>query len=346
MQDGAFAVQQKKADPQRCNLGKLTEIPGTGNHRREKFKARGDLKIQFRYGIVKAAQDFHGKEYTALWNGGIFLIRLIASDMDGSLLDENKQIPKEFYDIFPLLRQQGISFVVASGRSYCTLTRNFGPVANQIHYICDNGAFVVYNDRVTVTPIPQAQLKELVAVCDALPGIQVLLCGRGGTYHKSYTDGFNAEINSYYVNQTLVPDLTQVRDEIFKIAICDTRGPQNGVSPILRERFGDSLSMQISGQIWMDVMSRGVNKGAALKKIQETGRFSYEETMAFGDYYNDIELLKRAYYSFAMENGAADMKRHARFVARKNSEAGVVRAILAYALQRPDERHTGFVRKL
>lgn len=261
------------------------------------------------------------------------MIRLIASDMDGSLLNEHKQIPPEFFTMFPLLRKKGISFVVASGRSYCTLKQNFGPVADQINYICDNGAFLVHNGKTTVTPIPRGQLKGLVKICNGLQNIQALLCGRNGTYHKPYTKEFNSEINSYYINQTLVSDLTEVQDEIFKIAICDTRGPENGVYPLLKEQFGETLSLQISGKIWMDVMCRGVNKGAALKKIQEVEGIPYEETMAFGDYYNDIELLNCAYYSFAMENSAENMKRHARFTAGKNSEAGVVRAIRQYALQ-------------
>ncbi|NLJ31470.1 MAG: HAD family phosphatase [Clostridiales bacterium] len=260
------------------------------------------------------------------------MIRLIASDMDGSLLDEHKQIPAEFFEIFPLLRKKGISFVVASGRSYCTLKQNFGPVSGQIDYICDNGAHLVHNGRAIVTPLPPDLLKELIEQCDKLQGAQVLLCGRNGTYHKPYSHEFDDAINRYYINQKPVDNLTEIDDEIFKIAIYDRRGSENYIYPVLHGYFGESLSMQIGGEKWMDIMCRGVNKGAALKKIQDAEGILFEETMAFGDYYNDIELLNNAYYSFAMENSAPDMKRHARFVAAKNSEAGVVRAIREYAL--------------
>lgn len=265
------------------------------------------------------------------------MIRLIASDMDGSLLNDRKQIPQEFFQILPLLRQRGISFVVASGRSYCTLRQNFSAAADEIDYICDNGAFLVHDGVTSVTPIPNSLLGPLVQTCNEMQGVQALLCGRNGTYHKPYSEAFNFEIGSYYVNQKLVKDLNEVQDEIFKIAICDAHGPENGVYPVLRERFGEALSLQISGKIWMDVMCRGVNKGAALEKIQSAAGISPEETMAFGDYYNDIELLGRAYYSFAMKNSAENMRQYARFAAAGNNEGGVIRAIREYALREAEQ---------
>ena len=63
-----------------------------------------------------------------------------------------------------------------------------------------------------------------------------------------------------------------------------------------------------------------------------TYNVSREETMVFGDYYNDIEMLKKAEYSFVMENAPEDMKQYGKYIAASNTEAGVLRAILEYAL--------------
>lgn len=260
------------------------------------------------------------------------MIRLIASDMDGSLLDENKQIPTEFYEILPQLKKRGISFVVASGRSYCTLKENFKAVSDQIDYICDNGAYVVYNGETRVDTIPAQLLHPILQACEELGDIQALLCGAHGTYHVPYTPEFNYEISNYYVNQHLVPSLKDVDDDIFKIAICDMKNPEKHAYPYLRERLGEKLNMQISGSCWMDIMNTGINKGAALKKIQSDMGITPQETMAFGDFYNDIELLKRAYYSFVMGNSNEDMRRYGNFVAASNSEAGVIKAIRQYVL--------------
>ena len=56
------------------------------------------------------------------------------------------------------------------------------------------------------------------------------------------------------------------------------------------------------------------------------------ETMVFGDFYNDIEMLQRAYYSFVMENANEDMKQYGNFIAKSNTENGVITAIEKYAL--------------
>ncbi len=260
------------------------------------------------------------------------MIRLIASDMDGSLLNDEKKIPQEFFKILPRLKQKGISFVVASGRSYSTLKENFGSASNEIGYICDNGAYVVHGGDAVIDTIPRELFRPMIQACGQLNGVQLVLCGLHATYHKSYTPEFDFEIGSYYNNRIMMDDLAAVEDDIFKVSICDMNDPASYTYPFLKKRFGDSLSLQISGKVWMDVMNLGINKGVALGKIQNELGISPEETMAFGDFYNDIELLGRAQYSFVMENSNDDMRAYGNFVAASNNESGVIRAIKEYVL--------------
>jgi len=252
--------------------------------------------------------------------------------MDGSLLDDEKRIPPEFYEILPRLKEKGIVFVVASGRSYSTLKRNFADVSDEISYICDNGAYVVHSGAAAIDVIPRSLLNPLIKECDKLQNIQLILCGAQAAYMKAFTPEFNSEIGSYYISRQFVDDLSTVEDDIFKVAICDMRHPEEHTYPYLNERFGSTLSLQISGKIWMDIMNRGINKGAALEKIQSALGITPEETMAFGDFYNDIELLGRAQYSFVMENSNDDMRRYGNFIAESNNDKGVIKAIEKYAL--------------
>jgi len=76
------------------------------------------------------------------------MIKLIATDMDGTLLDENGHLPDGFTDILDRLRAKNIKLVVASGRPYYTLQTNFGPVGRYLSYICENGALVVDNNEI------------------------------------------------------------------------------------------------------------------------------------------------------------------------------------------------------
>ena len=260
------------------------------------------------------------------------MIRLIACDMDGSLLDDRKRMPPEFFEILPRLKKKGISFVVASGRSYVTLQQNFSPVSEQIDYICDNGAYVLHSGAPAVNTLSHGLLRSLIRACSELQDIQLILCGARASYMKAFTAEFNVEIGSYYINRRFVDDLSTVDDDIFKVAIYDANHPETHTHPFLTERFGSQLSLQISGPYWMDVMSKGINKGAALEKIQNKLGITPEETMAFGDSYNDIELLGRARFSFVMENSNEDMRRYGNFIAASNNDKGVIRAIEEYAL--------------
>ena len=106
----------------------------------------------------------------------------------------------------------------------------------------------------------------------------------------------------------------------------------------LREKYGNRLKMTISGDMWLDCMATGVNKGAAVKLLQESLEIAPEETIAFGDQLNDIEMLGRAYYSFAIGNARSEVKAATRFQDRyecagwcaENSEAAGIRKGFKY----------------
>ena len=78
----------------------------------------------------------------------------------------------------------------------------------------------------------------------------------------------------------------------------------------------------MAGVQWIDTMDPAVNKGNAVKLLQESLEILPEETMAFGDQLNDIEMLKRAYYSFAVSNARPETKLAARFLADSNVNGG------------------------
>ena len=92
------------------------------------------------------------------------------------------------------------------------------------------------------------------------------------------------------------------------------------------------MKITISGDMWMDCMKTGVNKGAAVKLLQDSLSIKPEETMTFGDQLNDIEMLKQAYYSFAVANARPEVKEAARFETDSNVQDGVLK-ILKFLVQ-------------
>lgn len=261
------------------------------------------------------------------------MIKLIVSDMDGSLLTSKGELPPNFFDVLEKLHKKGIRFVVASGRSYFTLYENFAPKSDSIDYIADNGTCVVENGEITYKNVLcKSYVDKIIKACDDIEGLHIILCGSKGAYIKKDTGIFLEEINRYYKYRTIVDDLTEVSDEILKIGIYDVIGAQENSYKILSEKFSDSLAVVVSGSNWTDVMNKDANKGVALARIQQRHNISKDETMAFGDYYNDVEMLMNAKYSFVMSNSVSDMKRFGNFVAENNDKYGVIKSIEEYVL--------------
>lgn len=259
------------------------------------------------------------------------MIKLIATDMDGTLLNENGELPKEFFTVLDKLCEKSVKFVVGSGRSYYNLYDVLNPLSDKISYICDNGAYVVEgNNHKRIEIIEKSVVRDIIDVCSKIDNIAITLCGVNGAYHSPCPSKFTDEMYKYYPGSIVLDDLQTFDDDIFKIAVCDLGISADNSYKVLGPKFGEDFSVVVSGSIWLDVMNKGINKGNALAKIQKDLNISYEETMVFGDFYNDLEMLKQGKYSFIMENANDDMKQYGNYIAKSNRENGVIKAIEEY----------------
>lgn len=255
------------------------------------------------------------------------MIKLIASDMDGSLLDEEGKLPKDFFQILNKLEEKNIKFVVASGRQYHTLYNNLNKKDN-IVYIAENGTYIVYSGQeIYSNTLKWENVLKVIKETRKIKDIKLILCGKKAAYYEENSPKFTRELKKYYHSNKMVDDLTTVKDDILKIAVCDFRGSEKNSFKLLASHFNKEFTTAVSGEIWMDFMNKGVNKGVAIEKIQKKFDVKYDNTMVFGDYYNDLEMLQSAYYSYAMENAPEDLKEYARFVAKSNKDNGVIQKI-------------------
>ncbi|WP_235518712.1 Cof-type HAD-IIB family hydrolase [Cellulomonas sp. Leaf334] len=250
-------------------------------------------------------------------------IRLIAVDMDGSLLDDEKRIHDDFWPLLDELAARGILLCPASGRQYATLRRQMG--RDELVYIAENGAHVVQHDEeISADGLPldtaRAAIERVRASTDLDLG--TVLCGKRSAYVERTDDAFLDQATPYYAKLQVVDDLLTVDDDVLKVAVYDFGSATTGAGPLLH-RF-DAL---VSGEHWVDVMSPTADKGHALRAAQDTLGITADQTMAFGDYFNDVGMLDAATFSFAMDNAHPDVRAHARFVAPPNTANGVVRTI-------------------
>ncbi len=94
------------------------------------------------------------------------------------------------------------------------------------------------------------------------------------------------------------------------------------IYPVVKH-LEDILQIKISGNNWVDIANPKANKGEAVQLLQEKFGVSKEETMVFGDYNNDLEMIDQAFFSYAMANAHENVKQAARFQTRSNNESGV-----------------------
>lgn len=255
------------------------------------------------------------------------MIKLISTDMDGTLLDENGNLPPDFYEVYNELLKRDIKFVIASGRPYVTLKNQFEDISESLTYICDNGAYIVDNNSLAdISIIDKSCILRALELCDKLR-LKVILCGTKGFYLNPLIPEEAEEILKYYISPVEVDDLYAVDDDIFKITILDLKGAEKNSAKEILPAFSDNYTAQVSGEFWIDIMNKGINKGSALSKIQQKFNIKRSETMTFGDYLNDIELLKVADYSYAVENAHPSVKQTAKFRAPENSKYGVTSEI-------------------
>ncbi|MDO5417850.1 MAG: HAD family hydrolase [Lachnospiraceae bacterium] len=257
------------------------------------------------------------------------MIKLIASDIDGTLVrDGENTLNPELYDEILRLRAKGIQFAAASGRQWHSIERIFDPIKEKIFYISDNGAYVGCHGRnLFLTTIERPVVMEMVKDARAMENLEIMVSGPDVVYVETKDmDFINWIVEGYRFEVKQVEDLTQVEDQFIKISIYHKDDVENQARA-LREKYRDRLKITISGNMWMDCMAQGVNKGAAIRQIQECLEILPEETMTFGDQLNDIEMMNQAYYSYAIGNARPEVKEAARFQADTNVNDGVLKVL-------------------
>ena len=284
-------------------------------------------------------------------------IRLVAVDMDGTLLDDEKNFPPGLDELLDQLEEHGIVFVPASGRQVWTLINMFHGRAGMT-FIGENGAIVMRDGReISSAPLDLATVRESVSLIrqyalprpgataareDAGEGSLrenfdggLVVCGKNCAYVERTDEAFLAAVAPYYTRTQCVDDLVKVIDDIeqgrideaiIKLAVYSA-GDVTALADQTLGRFARSHQFAISAANWADLQDRGVDKGRALRALQEYLGVTPGQTAVFGDAGNDLSMIAQAEFSFAMENASADVRAAARFLAPSNNEAGVVKVL-------------------
>ncbi|MBE6828461.1 MAG: HAD family phosphatase [Ruminococcaceae bacterium] len=267
-------------------------------------------------------------------------IKLIALDLDGTLLDSDKNLSYENSAALEKAAEQGIEIVPATGRFYLGMPEIIRKLPYVRYVISINGAQVydVVNGRtVCGSEIPW---ERAVSVMERFDGIDVIYdCyqdGWGRITQRFYdtADRYAANIHSLEMIKNLrtpVPELKEYLKQqahgVQKVQAffkdMELRSEMLGKLPA---EFPD-LVVTTSIVNNIEVNSREATKGNALKKLAEHLGIPISQTMAFGDDLNDITMLKAAGIGVAMGNADAEVKRAAEFITDDCNNSGVANAV-------------------
>lgn len=255
-------------------------------------------------------------------------IRLVASDMDATLLDKNSQLPPDFEAAVKALAEKGIRFAAASGRPLYTLEEMFPNLRKEMILIGDNGGAIRWNgENLYTSEMPPEGWRALARKTREVGDVAVL-CGLKSAYVERQYQQYDRVMKQFYTRVEYVDDLTAVTEPADKFTIYLPRdNSQEAYANIYGPACGTEFSVAVAGKNWVDIMNPGVHKGAALVILGEKLSISTAEMMAFGDTYNDAEMLETARYGFLMENGSLPLRQRVPFLAPPHWEYGEMQVL-------------------
>ena len=250
-------------------------------------------------------------------------VRLVVTDMDGTLLDSHHRVSDRFFKLQEALSRRGVRFAAASGRQYQSIAVKLTPILEELFIIAENGGLLRHRDEVLLsTPLDPALRDEVLATLEGIQGAHTVLCGKDRAYLRPPTPAFREQLTEYYTDFEYIDPLRGFGAEIMKIAVYHFESSETHIYPAVQP-FENRLKVKVSGAHWVDLSDPKAHKGHALQLLQDHLGIPPEATLAFGDYNNDLEMLDRAGFSYAMANAHPNVLKKARFQTLSNDEGGV-----------------------
>lgn len=277
------------------------------------------------------------------------MIRLIAFDMDGTVLDNHKKILPQTRAVLERLAKQGIEIVPATGRPFCGLSPEIERLQGVRYVITCNGAGIYEKATGKCLMEDSISLDSFLPMLEEIEPLPVMadpfLKGEAFMNEKNRPlvekMHIPEELKEYIrTSRTLVPNLAEYLrargDDVEKLTInfveSDT-GEMQGydeVADIIRKY--PEMNIVSGGIRNVEITKGGVSKASALLWLGEYLGISPEEMIAFGDSGNDSEMLRAAGIGVAMENAENEAKEAADFVTLSNTENGIVYALQKYGV--------------
>lgn len=285
------------------------------------------------------------------------MLKAIIMDMDGTLLAPGDHILPETKQKLLELERQGVTLILASGRSYTRLL----PYADQLD-MAANGGYLIEVDGISLYDMGAGEREVLrrmdpSEIREVYTDLMHLNCEAQACFDDGFFDYFDedirrkteqlrkernlpddfpwtagpwdwlADLRSGYPNQTFVHSAEEINRPINKIQLMQDEDKIREIYDFLIRKYGDRFEIFRTCPRQLEILPKGYSKGKTLKRLMEMTGWNKDEVVAFGDGENDVSMFEVVDDSFAMANARDFVKAKARYETASNADNGIVRGL-------------------
>lgn len=266
------------------------------------------------------------------------MYRLIAVDMDGTLLNEDKEISDRCQELIKRLRENGKKIVLATGRPFngvLPYIKLLDLYDKDDYVVTYNGALVQSTNEKHILinkPLSLSSYRELYDVSKEL-GVNIHALTQGSVLtpkDNPYT-GVESSINQIPIIEGPIEELDDSID-IVKVMFIDEPKKLNTIIPLIPDWVKDKYTIVRSAPIFLEFLDKSVNKGAGVEAVAKQLGIKQEEVISVGDAENDVAMIQYAGLGVAMANATNEAKAVADHITLTNEEDGVAEVIERFML--------------
>ena len=271
-------------------------------------------------------------------------ISLVATDLDGTLLLQNKHISKRTYDVLKKANENGVHVVIATGRSFSALPESIFKIDGMRYVVTSNGANIIDlkdNEVIYKNCIDAAQIPKIINFLKGRPYILEVFTGGKAYMSKSDSDKFRSRTIDFrpieYVLQTRIPIA-----DIFEFTSKNASAIENininfdslSDKPKAYEELlkFDNITVTTSFDFNLEIGGNTTSKGDALNFLTQMLGLTSKNVLSIGDNPNDSSMLGFSEIAVAVENAHEDIIKLADHITSSNDEDGVAKAVEKFVL--------------
>lgn len=272
------------------------------------------------------------------------MYKLIAVDLDGTLLDDNKDISKETIESIKKAVEMGVYFVLSSGRPIITQMRFYNKIGVNMPMIACNGAIIAYPDYNNIIINEHFNKDVLIDLVEYFNNKNKsfiawsnndLYCNKVNKYTTSYHDA----CKHANVNIKEIKDYNKFYDSLINkmIVIDDSDNIQMLIKDV-KEDINNKCNYFTSQSYFLEFVPEGIDKGIAIEKLAKYLDIKKEEIIAIGDGFNDLPMFEHAGLKVAMANASKYVKSKSNYITSDNNSNGVKEVIDKFVLGDNNEK--------